>query len=155
MSMSFGEKLKIYRDAFDISQEELSQRVGTSKQVISRYESEVRDPKISTANSYANALGIPLPFLIDPEFRFSVWEHPSLIEDYLNAPIEQKLHLVKERGLDPRLIADYKEIYDLYGEKSAAQADGGQIPGYALLNEKNRALVDSLIEQLLDGQSRS
>lgn len=54
--MLFGEKLKAYRKAKGISQEELAAILGTSKQVISRYEKNQRTPKIDIAQKYADIL---------------------------------------------------------------------------------------------------
>lgn len=62
---TFGEKLKLWRDAHEMSQEQLADLLGTSKQVISRYETNQRTPKITIAQEYATALGVPLSALID------------------------------------------------------------------------------------------
>lgn len=63
--MTFGEKLKRIREEKGMSQDELGALLGTSKQVISRYETGQRTPKITTAKEYASILGIPLNYLID------------------------------------------------------------------------------------------
>lgn len=62
---TFGEKLKRWRDMHEMSQEQLADLLGTSKQVISRYETNQRTPKITIAQEYATALGVPLSALID------------------------------------------------------------------------------------------
>lgn len=61
----FGEKVKDLRQKLNLSQDELALKIGTSKQVISRYESGQRTPKITHAQIYANALDVPLLYLID------------------------------------------------------------------------------------------
>lgn len=47
-----------------LSQEELAAKLGTSKQVISRYENGQRIPKITVAHEYAAILGCPLSALV-------------------------------------------------------------------------------------------
>lgn len=63
--MTFGEKLKICRAERDMSQEAFAKLLGTTKQVISRYETNQRVPKITTVSEYAKILEIPLEFLLD------------------------------------------------------------------------------------------
>lgn len=108
--MTFGEKLKICRKAFDITQEELANKLGTSKQVISRYESETRVPKITVAQKYADALNVPVSVLINPDITLCVWEHASHVEDYFNSNDKERLYLVQKMGLDPRVADDYSQI---------------------------------------------
>ena len=55
-----GKIMKRLRLANGWSQEELADRIGTSKQVISRYERDERSPKISDAGKIAVALGVTL-----------------------------------------------------------------------------------------------
>lgn len=62
---TFGEKLKKLRLSKDMSQDELAKLLNTSKQVISRYENNQTTPKIDVALNYANALHVPLDYLID------------------------------------------------------------------------------------------
>lgn len=63
--MSFGEKLKQYRLEHEMSQEELANKLNTTKQVISRYENNQRSPKLSIAIEISARLGVPLTHLID------------------------------------------------------------------------------------------
>lgn len=64
---TFGERLKSIRLARSLSQEELAKILKTSKQVISRYESNQRTPKITTALDYAALLGVDFNYLIGDE----------------------------------------------------------------------------------------
>ena len=61
---SFGDILRKIRIEKDISQEELATLLGTTKQVISRYENNQRSPKVSIVADYAEKLGIPISDLI-------------------------------------------------------------------------------------------
>ena len=74
---SFGENLKRYRMQHNLTQAELADKLGTSKQVISRYENGQRSPKISVASHYAKALGIPLVTLSGGEVAGVVIRGPQ------------------------------------------------------------------------------
>lgn len=56
----FSENLRRIRFERHMTQEEFAQLLGTSKQNISRYESGAVSPKISTAQSIADKLGVSL-----------------------------------------------------------------------------------------------
>ncbi len=61
---TFGERLKHYRLAADMTQEELANKCGMKKQSISRYEKSDREPNIHIAKAIADALGISLESLV-------------------------------------------------------------------------------------------
>lgn len=56
----FGLILKSIRQNMDLSQEEMATKLGTTKQVLSRYETGKRIPKISTVAEYAEKLNLPI-----------------------------------------------------------------------------------------------
>lgn len=56
----FGENLRKIRNSRGMSQEEFADLLGTSKQVISRYETAQRSPKVSTVAEYAEKLGVSI-----------------------------------------------------------------------------------------------
>ena len=70
--MTFAQTLKRLRLERGLSQEELAHRLGTSRQVVSRYESGARVPKISTVAAFARALEVPLSALTGEEDLFSL-----------------------------------------------------------------------------------
>lgn len=61
----FGDKLKAIRRERNLTQDELAKILGTSKQVISRYENNQRSPKIDVVSEYADRLGISVDYLAD------------------------------------------------------------------------------------------
>lgn len=65
--MSFAEKLRQIRTSKDMSLAEFADLLGTSKQVLSRYERGDNTPKITTVQKYADILGIPLSYLTDDD----------------------------------------------------------------------------------------
>jgi len=61
---TFGQKLQQIRLVRGMSLEEMGQLLGTSKQVLSRYENGLREPKFSTVILYAKKLQVePAAFL--------------------------------------------------------------------------------------------
>lgn len=61
---SFGARLRQIRKELGETQDEFAARIGTSKQVLSRYESGQRIPKISLAEKYSKALGVSVDYLM-------------------------------------------------------------------------------------------
>lgn len=61
---SFGERLRQIRKELGESQEEFAARIGTYKQVLSRYETGERVPKISLVEKYAKSLGVTVDYLM-------------------------------------------------------------------------------------------
>lgn len=63
--MNFADKLKLYRNDTNLTLEEMAHMLGTTKQVLSRYERGERTPKISTVQEYARRMGVAIEDLID------------------------------------------------------------------------------------------
>lgn len=61
--MEFGDILKALRLERGLSQDEFAALLGTTKQVISRYETKKRIPRVSVVQEYARLLGLPLSAL--------------------------------------------------------------------------------------------
>ena len=61
--MEFGDMLKAIRKKRSLTQDELASILGTTKQVISRYETKQRVPRLSVVEDYAAKLGVPLSLL--------------------------------------------------------------------------------------------
>lgn len=61
--MEFGDILKRLRMERGLSQDELAALLGTTKQVISRYETKKRVPRLSVVSEFAQRLGVPLSLL--------------------------------------------------------------------------------------------
>ena len=67
MSETFGDKLKQIRIERGLSQEDIAKILGTSKQVISRYEKNQRTPKITVALEYIRKLNISMDYFFKEE----------------------------------------------------------------------------------------
>lgn len=61
----FGDKLKSLRIKRGLTQEELAEILGTSKQVISRYENNLRSPKVDVVQDYAEKLNVSVMYFSD------------------------------------------------------------------------------------------
>jgi len=72
---TLGEKLKAIRLNRDMSQDDIAQIFGTTKQSISRYETGVNSPRLDTVADIAEKLEIELSLLINDEYS---------IQDVLN-----------------------------------------------------------------------
>lgn len=63
--MKFCEKLKLLREERNMNITEFATLLGTSKQVISRYERGENTPKITTVAHYAKILNVSLEYLMN------------------------------------------------------------------------------------------
>ena len=63
--MRFCEKLKLLREEREMSLAEFANLLGTSKQVLSRYERGENTPKITTVAHYAEVLDVSLSYLMN------------------------------------------------------------------------------------------
>ena len=75
----FGRLLKQLRIERGLSQEKLAELLGTSKQVISRYESGQRAPKITVVQAFADKLGVPIAVLTGTDQNIDYSRYPDLI----------------------------------------------------------------------------
>ena len=105
-SKRFATALYTIRKQKKMSQDELAALVGTSKQMVSKYERCERIPKITMANKFAEALGLTLDEMLGVESTMTP-------EDQLVAMF---------RGLSSegqkKLIERAEELTVLYGKKS-------------------------------------
>lgn len=65
--MKFNEKLTVLRQERGMNMTEFANLLGTSKQVIARYEKGENTPKITTVAHYAKVLGVSLQYLVNDE----------------------------------------------------------------------------------------
>jgi transcriptional regulator with XRE-family HTH domain len=100
----FAKQLKAYREARGLTLQDLADILHTSKQVLSRYETGQRVPKISVANEFASILGLPLSYFMP---NAPHWED-DVLEDWFRARSdEDRTAIIQRYGLDPRVYSDY------------------------------------------------
>ena len=63
-SSTFGERLREIRKDMGMTQDEFAKKLGTSKQILSRYELDQRTPKIDQVVKFARKLNVSLEHLI-------------------------------------------------------------------------------------------
>ena len=111
MSQKFSTAMHTLRKQKKMSLEELAQKIGTHKQMLSRYERGERVPKITMANKIAEALGTTMDEMFGIEATMTM-------EDQLVAMF---------RGLSlegqKKLMERAEELTVLYGKKSKAFSD--------------------------------
>lgn len=71
--IAFGDRLKELRRDRGLSQEEMAKLLGTSKQVLSRYETNQRAPKITLAREYSEKLGVSLDYMLGDSAQEAVF----------------------------------------------------------------------------------
>ena len=62
--MTFGKRLRQIRKERKMTQDEFAKLLGTSKQILSRYEREDRSPRIEVVRKYAAALKVSADYLL-------------------------------------------------------------------------------------------
>lgn len=65
--MKFNEKLTVLRKERGMNMTEFANLLGTSKQVIARYEKGENTPKITTVAHFAKVLGVSLQYLVNED----------------------------------------------------------------------------------------
>lgn len=86
--MKFSEKLKLLREEREMTLSEFAELLGTSKQVISRYERGENTPKITTVAHYAKVLNVSLAYLMNDNVTDRSGATP---DNKTNSPEEPKL----------------------------------------------------------------
>ena len=100
----FGEKLKKVRMERGLTQEKLAEILGTSKQVISRYEKCQRNPKLITVEDYANKLNISLGSFVSEKPA----EYPSEYQELIGELEELSREDIKSLLGHVKAIKGYK-----------------------------------------------
>lgn len=126
----FGENLRKIRIQKGLSQDELAQLLGTSKQVISRYETNQRSPKVSVVADYAEKLGVSIESLTTAHengyFHFFFPEEDDIVQALgSDSPAAKKLRAIGDQLAPSPLL---KEIGKALGSSPE-------------LKEMNRAML--------------
>lgn len=108
--MTFGQKIRKYREDRHLSQQYIADLLGTTKQVISHYENGKRSPKIDILPKYADKLGLPLWYLVDDSINDPALPVPapfitSDANDDENCD-EEPTYLLASRSTDNREVQE-------------------------------------------------
>ena len=106
--MKFNEKLTVLRQERGMNMTEFAKLLGTSKQVIARYEKGENTPKITTVAHYAEVLGVSLQYLINEDCT----DKRGKSDKNQNSPAEPKLTEGEQMLLDlfRRVPEDKQEL---------------------------------------------
>lgn len=102
----FGENLRRIRIEMNMSQDEFATLLGTSKQVVSRYENGQRSPKVSIVADYAQKLGVSIAQLTGEASMLHSKLDPALGSD---TPLSNKL-----RALGAALTPSESELLSIF-----------------------------------------
>lgn len=142
----FAKQLRQYRELRGWTLQEMADVLHTSKQVLSRYETGQRTPKISVANEFASILQVPLSyFMPNPPH----WEDDILV-DWRNARSdEERIAIVRRNGLDPRVYSEYldmiSESYPIIPPFRVSDHERELIIEYRKLSAPERKRVDMML----------
>lgn len=93
MKSEFGKRLLSVRRQRNMSQQQFAELLCTSKQVVSRYETGKRIPKITTVQKYADLLHLPLGYFLEGTNGTRPYETVSLV-----SPHDQSITIVGKNG---------------------------------------------------------
>ncbi|MDO5016564.1 MAG: XRE family transcriptional regulator [Eubacteriales bacterium] len=138
--LAFGQRLKTAREAQGLSQQDLAEKVGTSKSMISAYENGQSDPRQSVIPVLAKSLRVSIEWLITgesnhtnnyrAEISLQIYQTVNLMGE-MNSDGQDKVldqaKLLKQSGLyDAEKVIEFNEeqFVSLYTIGSAAAGSG-------------------------------
>lgn len=111
--VSFGDRLRAIRKEKGMSQDEFAKLLGTSKQVLSRYEIGQRIPKITQVQEYAKRLNVSADYLMGDSAEEAAFnslcpkDHPPFYKIFLDVMDQTGLDIpgmVQVSGLTDRQV---------------------------------------------------
>lgn len=145
----FSDVLREFRLKRGWSQEDLANKLGTSKQVISRYELGQRNPKIATMQEWAKKLDIPEERLLKTEEEMRAMVTPQMLEE-AHGDLEEAFEWAVMMGdiqIDmPKDKLD-QEVYDVLETLH-------QNPRLGLLFKRSSKMTDADIDFMLELANR-
>lgn len=98
MAINFGKQMKAIREQNGWTLEEMAEKLGTTKQALSKYERGERTPKITVASEFAEKLGVDLRVFIGEDAPMQM-ELVSSKEKQKEVPITQEARILA-KGID-------------------------------------------------------
>ncbi len=137
--LSFGEKLKNARKSAGLTQEQLAEKLGVSRQAITKWEADKGLPDIENLKLISKALDVSIDYLLDDNnaLDLTILREPITLNSYIYKPkfsgrwvkkVGKKDMVVKEKYPDA-------EIYMLLAQQ---------------MNTKSENVIDNLIGFLTD-----
>ncbi len=111
--MTLGEKIKYNRNKLKLSQEQLAEKCGLSRNAIYNYENNKRTPTISILMTIAESLSIPPTELIDSlDDNKHIYKNKISINDAVSQNIKNTL--IKEDLQEESYNSTISQFYDKY-----------------------------------------
>ena len=114
--MKLNEKIKKYRKIFDLSQEQLAEKLNVSRQVITKWESDNGLPDIENLKLLAKTFDVSIDYLLDENEEVV---HPVLRESYsleknnYSNRYDYAINYLKENYPEPAIIYGLSQSKDL------------------------------------------
>lgn len=126
MAEYFSTNLKHLREQKGLSQNKLGNMIGVNQTTIARWEDDNRVPTIDNAIDVANALDVPLPYLLGKDLRFdnATYMKPIVDDDNMvqipvlgiikaGIPIEAQQNILEYIEIPKRWLRGGKQFYAL------------------------------------------
>lgn len=117
MTKKFANAILSRRKQLGLTQEQLAEKIGTTKQVVSKYENAQRSPKVIMANAFASALDTTLdellgvePTNIDDDRLEALHQNPKLCQLF------DRQRRMSEEDIDKMLQLSDWIVKENYGE---------------------------------------
>lgn len=153
--MNIGESIKTYRDAIGISQEELGERVGLSKNTIYLYEKGKRSPQSDVLIKIATALGIAPNVLLGTPLSNAqparMLEIPLMdLSTVASCGVGNNLYGVESKA-EETIFIEHSDLqrYDELHKPFAIHTDGDSMEGAGL--EEGSIAVINPAEDVISG----
>jgi len=106
---TFGERLKMLRESRSITQDELAEELGVSKQAVSQYERGVRRPDFETLSAICDLFNVSTDFMLgksDHTTRLLNEQELSVVDGYYTNPETAEVAQKIFENRDLRLLFD-------------------------------------------------
>lgn len=119
-----GNQIKQLRKQYNMTQEDLAEKLGTTKQSVSRYENGIRKANQDVLFELCRIFDVKIDDFFpenDSEAIQSSNSEPILdIYNELTPPRQQKVYHYAEEQLDEQQLEEHSNIYMIHGRSSAA-----------------------------------
>lgn len=141
---TFGQNMRTIRECKNLSLDELAEKIGSTKQVLSRYERDERSPKISTAQAIAGALGVTLEALNGDSF--GLYESIG-VATHKDEVLESMRQFVSKNAS----ASQSKKAKGIrFGDMAVSVDEQNLLRDYRMLKEKERKQLRMYMNALLD-----
>jgi len=142
---SFGEKVRLYRGKFGITQEELGFKSGLDRTYISGIERGIRNPSITSASKIVEALGVSLIDFFKPQKIYTFKRGKYRSPEEIAALYHRKINLLLQgRNLNQL----YDEEKQVYAKLRAASLYDPRIPDVYFFSPESARLGKKIAEKL-------